>query len=69
MNLKGKSYLRAFVDGMARIGGGFFSHRTAFNYEEQFGTDGECLASDWKVVGDDIRRAMKQFEKETKKTK
>ncbi len=27
-------------------------------YEERFGTDEELIASDWKAVGDDLRKAM-----------
>ncbi len=30
-------------------------HRT---YEERFGTDKERIASDWKKVGDDIRKVV-----------
>jgi hypothetical protein len=70
-----KSFWRAFVDGMASIGEGMAS---IFNlapsrselpsYEEQFGTDVEILASDWKKVGDDFRTVLTGLEKETKGT-
>ncbi|MBI3045992.1 MAG: hypothetical protein HYY86_00395 [Candidatus Harrisonbacteria bacterium] len=49
---------QAFLKGMGNIFNLFPSYKT---YEEQFGTDEERLASDWKKVGDDFRNAMEKF--------
>jgi len=73
--MKPTTFWRAFVDGVASIGEGMAS---LFNlrpcdpkppsYEEQFGTDAELLASDWKKVGNDFRTVLGGLEKETKET-
>ena len=68
-----KLFLRAFVHGITSLSEGMtsvfswrFYQRQPFSYDERFGTDTERLASDWQRVGDDIRSATKQFEKEMK---
>ena len=73
--MKQKPFLRAFMEGVASIGEGMAS---IFNlrpcamkppsYEQQFGTDAELLASDWKKVGNDFRTVLEGLEKETKGT-
>ena len=69
MDMKIKSFLRAFLDGFVSIGKGMaslslFPLSRFSSYEERFGTDEELLASDWQKVGDDLRNAMKGFENE-----
>jgi hypothetical protein len=34
------------------------------SYDHDPGTDGQAIASDWQVVGDDIRAAMTEMERE-----
>lgn len=71
--MKRKSFLRILLDGFASIGGGMATivsfgsyHPRHRAYEERFGTDAECLASDWQKVGDDLRNAIKRLEDEKK---
>ncbi len=52
-----KVFIKAFLRGMGSIN--IFPSRQQ-SYTERFGTDEECLASDWKKVGDDMRKAIKQ---------
>ncbi len=69
--MKRTSLWRVLVDGMASIGEGMAS---IFNlgpsrsrppsYEEQFGTDAERLASDWKKVANDFHTVLKGYEKD-----
>ncbi|KKR46670.1 MAG: hypothetical protein UT82_C0009G0034 [Parcubacteria group bacterium GW2011_GWB1_40_14] len=72
--MKIKSFLRAFLDGLASIGEGMaslslFSSSHLPNYEERFGTDAELLASDWRKVVNDLSNASKSFEYEKKPKK
>lgn len=71
MSMERKSFSRVFVDGIASLGEGMasmfswgFYPQQSLSYEERFGTDAELFASDWQRVGDDMRSAMNQFEKE-----
>ena len=71
--MKRKSFLRAFGDGIVSLSQGMASILSwgiypcqVPSYEELFGTDEECLDSDWQQVGNVMRSATNQFEKETK---
>ena len=67
--MKQRSFLKAFLDGFLNLGEGIasafsfglYTPRTP-SYEEQFGTDAEQLASDWRTVGNDMRTVMQKFE-------
>jgi len=60
--MRKSSFLRNLFRGMGNM---FIWNFHRPSYEECFGTDAEQLAADWKKVGDDIQRAIKQFEKDT----
>lgn len=60
------SSLGPFLSGMAIIFGSFAleTPRQPGWYERKFGTDAELIASDWQVVGDDIRIAIENKAKQ-----
>ena len=54
----------SFLTGAARLvdlGGVFDKYNSSASEEE---ADSRALASDWSVVGDDLRKAMDQMERE-----
>jgi len=64
-----KRIFLAFAKGMAYLGEGigivfssglypFYSNR----YAHWFGSDEECISRDWRMFGDDIRKAMNKFD-------
>ena len=69
--MKTPRIFQILFSGLGEIGRGM-SKITLFptnhykDYEEMFGTDEERLASDWKKVGDDLRKAMKKFERRSR---
>lgn len=67
MGAKIKRFLMTLLDGFISISKGMaaltlFPPNCTFRYEEQFDTDAECLARDWKRIGDDLREVMRRFE-------
>ena len=69
---RSESFFCSFFYGIASIGKGMASLMSPVDspsYEERFGTDAQLLASDWRVVDNDMKIAIKHFEKELKKNK
>jgi hypothetical protein len=59
----------SFLTGAARlvdIGGVFDKYNSSRSEEE---ADSRALASDWSVVGDDLRKVMTQMEREIESTR